>query len=134
MRWSCAWSCFPSCSASAIGTSGTGHPGWPGYYRRFASRTELNRASDAGARPVGLADGTFQVQRQQNIRPQAGLMQTPRGFRGRDHLRVELQPIAVRVQEIEALRDEVISRHLDLDAPALQLGVELSKLLRSTID
>ncbi len=47
------------------------------------------------------------------------------GLGGSHHLGVELQPVAIGVPKVEALRDPVISSELDFRAPPLQQVVKV---------
>src|SRR6266480_1779627 len=55
-------------------------------------------------------------------------MQVLLRFGSEHHLTVEFQAVAVGIQQVEAIRHDMVSGHLDLDAAVLEQSVELLKL------
>lgn len=53
---------------------------------------------------------------------------------GGHYLGEELQAVAVRIQQVEALRADMIGSELDLDAARPEGGVQFLKLLQSSVD
>src|SRR4029453_9953158 len=75
-----------------------------------------------------------EVERFQHVRRHAGVVQVLLGVRRGHLLGEDLQAIAIRVEEIDALGETVVGSELDPRAVALEPIVKLPKLLLAPFD